>query len=867
MIFVILLVGLLIRWALSPLGTYWGDMNSWIGWGNRLLEVGFKDFYNSWCDYLPGYLYLLWLLAKIKALGLSIHLDIPNVWLYKMPSMLADLGTSYLIYKIINRFRSQLMAVLAAGIYLFNPAIWANSALWGQADGFFTFVIFLSFYLLISKKYLFSAIIFGFACIIKPLALFLWPLILLFLFLKKEYRYILWHLILASTIIIVSFIPFANANLVEFIFSRFMVTLNQYPHTSLNAFNFWGFILPFWTKDQTILSGLSYQYWGIVLFGTTYLLITLNFVKKIRLAHQEKKAIYLLFYSAGLIFFSNFLFLTRMHERHLLPAFAFLTIAVIFKPLLSLVYLSGSLIYLLNLRYAFVNLTDNFKMIFSQPIVKLLSGLQILNLISLLFIFNKQPISQDRRFNLKKSWLWQMFHSFVVASKEKSFPKTKQVKVKHINWYLVFILLLAFGLRIWNIWHPRAYIFDEVYHGFTAQEMAKGDIKAWEWWNNPPEGFAYEWTHPPLAKVIMAGSVLLFGHNDKLSQYAFRVPGVFFGIGAIYLTYLLTKEIFKNERLALLAAFLFSLDGLAFVMSRVGMVDIYALFFLLLTIYLVLVKKYFWSAISLGLAIGTKWTGVYLYPIVGLILLAQSFTRSNQHKKQIFNFQFFRQRRTSLGLAIFSKILIFTIIPPLVYILCNLSFFLTGHSWSQFIDLQRQMWWYHTSLKATHAYQSAAWTWPFLIRPVWFWVDYKPQTIANIYNLGNPLIWWSGLLVIPLAVYQAIEDIFSKKNYRLGVVILCYFAFWLPWVFSPRIMFLHHYLPAIPFLCFLLAYFLDKIYDLRLKIYEWKISGKLLITAYLLLITTSFIFFFPIYTGISVPKELVKYFFWLPTWK
>jgi len=65
------------------------------------------------------------------------------------------------------------------------------------------------------------------------------------------------------------------------------------------------------------------------------------------------------------------------------------------------------------------------------------------------------------------------------------------------------ILLLAFFTRFWRLGIPDTYHFDEVYHAFTAKEMLLGNSAAWEFWNTPPEGFAYEWTHPPLAKLFM----------------------------------------------------------------------------------------------------------------------------------------------------------------------------------------------------------------------------------------------------------------------------------------------------------------------------------------------------------------------------
>ena len=439
--------------------------------------------------------------------------------------------------------------------------------------------------------------------------------------------------------------------------------------------------------------------------------------------------------------------------------------------------------------------------------------------------------------------------------------KFKKKIIKQKKLYLFLILLFAFIIRFFNLWHPQAYIFDEVYCAFTAQEIAKGNIKAWEWWNPSPEGFAYGWTHPYLAKLIMAVGVLIFGQ----SQFAFRLPAAIFGTGVIYFIYLLAKQIFKNEKIALLSAFIASFDGLMFVMSRTGMLDIFLLFFLLGTIYFCLKEKYLWSGIFLGCSIATKWTGVYLVPVIGAILLYRIC------KDPVFTSQGGLLKHVKAGP-------LYLLLPIVIYLFSYAPFFTSGHSWTKFIELQKQMWGYHTGLKATHNRQSKAYTWPLMLRPVWFWVKYDKNKIANIYNLGNPVIWWGGLLILPYAAWEVIRQ-FRRSTVRgvtachlgggtrLGFVIFCYFSFWLPWIFSPRIMFLHHYMPAIPFLCIIIGWFLNRIQNSEFRIQNWKIKEKLLVTSYLLLATIVFFFFYPIYTGLLIPKDLIKYFFWLSSWK
>jgi len=63
------------------------DFNTFLAWSGRLIQVPFNQFYQVWCDYTPGYLYFLFLLAKIKALFPFLPTEI----LYKLPAITADI--------------------------------------------------------------------------------------------------------------------------------------------------------------------------------------------------------------------------------------------------------------------------------------------------------------------------------------------------------------------------------------------------------------------------------------------------------------------------------------------------------------------------------------------------------------------------------------------------------------------------------------------------------------------------------------------------------------------------------------------------------------------------------------------------------
>jgi len=846
MIYSILLLGFIFRIILSFFGTYWPDFNSFIAWSNRILEVGFKDFYSAWSDYLPGYMYVLYFLAVVKKFFLSLGIHFPKQLLYKLPSILADLGTSFLIYKIVKKYRKKIEAILASFVYLFNPVIWANSTLWGQADSFLTFFIFWAVYLFTSQNYLLSALILSFACVIKPLGFFILPLLIFSLIVRKQTKKLINFLSIFIIALFAFFIPFSKENLLIFIFERISATFEQYPYTSLNAFNFWGVLNLIFKSDKTKFLFLSLKTWGMVFFSFFYLLSLKRVLKKQNKAQERKEILK----SSLIILYSSFLFLTRIHERHLLIIFPFLTVLVFLNPLLRLPYFLSSLVYLLNLRYAFVWLTDDFKSIFSPLLIRLFSLLQLFSFAGLIVFLNTKKKLKFRKLfsNLKNKKNRNFKKAFKIEDNRKNSQKRNYQRL------LVILLIFSFFIRVLRLNYPHEYVFDEVYHGFTAELMAESDPKAWEWWNTPPEGFAYEWTHPPLSKLMMAGGTLIFGKD----HFSYRLPAAIVGTASIAIAFLLAKAIFKDEKLALLTAFFLGFDGMIFAMSRIAMADIYFLFFLLLTVFCCWKEKYFWSAVALGGALACKWTGIYLYPLLALIVLNNFRKRFWKKKLKI------TEKSINYLLLQFFKYLFF---PVLVYLISYLPFFTTGHNFDKFIELQKQMWWYHTRLDATHNYQSDAWSWPLLLRPVWFWVKYSGDKIGNIYNIGNPLFWWSGLVLLPFAIYQAVENILERKDFKLSLVLVGYFCCWFPWMFSPRIMFLYHYMPALPFLAIITAWFFRKIEGLNFKIDTFQIKGSSAVNFLLLMIVVLFFFFYPINSGIMISKELVDIFFWLPSWK
>lgn len=797
-IFFILFFGLLIRIILSPFLTLKLDQNTFIAWSISLVNKGFKNYYLGWSDYFPGYLYTLWGLGKIRGL-------LPDELLYKVPAIIADLLTGFLIYRIAKKYVTEKKSLIITSLYVFNPAILSNSTLWGQIDSIVILFSLLSL-CLIEKNIILSAIFLSLGTLVKPQVAFLTPLILYFLLKSKNnIKKIAIYSLTGAIVFVLGFLPFlpVGKNLFQFVFDRVLTSANQYPYTSVNAFNFWA-IFGFWQPD---IKKIPLNVLGALAFSIIF--IFSMFKKKV--LKGEK---YIL---SSFIFLISFLFLTRIHERHLLPIFAPLVLTTIFLPNTIIAYVLLSFTYLANMLYSYVWITYDYQEIFPKFFIYFFIFINL----GLFYFFLKEIIS-----NTRKNYLigiintWKQIKQIKIGVKKDIFPKIV-LKKRLATILLLGILLFSLGTRLFGLNYPQKEYFDEVYHAFTAKEMLHGNKAAWEWWNTPPEGFAYEWTHPPLAKLFMWGSMSIFGENS----FSWRLPGAILGTGVVFLVYLIAKKLFKDEVLALISAAFFSLDGLALTMSRIGMNDTYLLFFSLLTVYFFLRNKDLLSSISFGLALSSKWSALWLVPIIFVIWLS-------------------RKKKFDL------KLIWFLIIPPLVYLANYIPMFLSGHSLDIFWGMQKQMWWYHTRLKATHPYTSPWWTWPLNVRPVYlFTTDEIGGFVSRIYNLGNPVVFWFGLVsVISSFIFSLVN-----KNKTLALVVFSYLVFFVPWAASPRIMFFYHYLPSLPFLAIATGYVLRK--------------EKKLIIPVLLIALLMFIYFYPHWTGIKIPLWLDKSYYWFPSWR
>ena len=252
--------------------------------------------------------------------------------------------------------------------------------------------------------------------------------------------------------------------------------------------------------------------------------------------------------------------------------------------------------------------------------------------------------------------------------------------------------------------------FDEIYFARTAYEYLH-------------QVEPYEWTHPPLGKMLISLGITIFGMNP----FGWRFMGVVFGALIIPLMYLLGKKLFGRSEYGLVAAFLMTFEFMHFVQARIATIDTYVVFFIILMYYFMLVylsipyspsetRRFllplFLSGLSFGLGASVKWTGIYAGGGLAVLFFLDLVKKRKENPSSF---------------ATFCKkmfpwcVLFFIIVPLFVYCLFYV-FFLPGPTGIRDIwRHQLQMFNYHSKLEATHPFSSPWWQWPLMIRPIWLY--------------------------------------------------------------------------------------------------------------------------------------------------
>ena len=315
--------------------------------------------------------------------------------------------------------------------------------------------------------------------------------------------------------------------------------------------------------------------------------------------------------------------------------------------------------------------------------------------------------------------------------------------------------------------------FDEIYFVRTAEQYLH--------LQSP-----YEWTHPPLGKLIMTSGIVMFG----FSPFGWRFMGVIFATLMIPIMYMLGKKLFGTWIGGFASAFLLTFDFMHFVMARIGTVDTYLVFFSLVSqlffvVYFMDVLKKGWKAsvlplflavVFFALSFSTKW--VALYGALGMLaLLVALRIRDVSRLKDRLAVKYARFFDHP-----FLLLLGFIAVAVGIYFATYIPDMLTGRPLlgtygNGVIDLQFAMYNYHATLTASAVGQFASpwWSWPLMLVPRWFDITYLPNSIdSTISVFGNPAVWWVGFASMLVVIERAIrgKELWTKLASNLKQFML-----------------------------------------------------------------------------------------------
>ncbi len=403
----------------------------------------------------------------------------------------------------------------------------------------------------------------------------------------------------------------------------------------------------------------------------------------------------------------------------------------------------------------------------------------------------------------------------------------------------LFILLIFFvALAGHRLSYPFEPVWDEQYYVPAAQALVAGHD-------------FIETPHPPLGKFLTALSIYALGDNP----FAWRLPALIAGGGVLVCVYYLGVFCTGSGAGGLIAALILAAESLAFVQSRTAIYSSIMLFFFLLAI-LLLMRWYkrghgsavVFSALAFGAAVATRWvalSGAVLLVYVGWLAVC---SRQMTRRQALLYATSFLAVAAALYMALF-------LIGPLA----------RGEGVLEGLFANRIMFRNHwTNLSLQHRYSSPWWSWPLLIRPVWFGFRSYPmlaadgsQVVEGILNIGNPVFFAALPVAVGVACYR-----FCRRRGTSGAPLLLLLGIgsqWLQWAWVPQNTFLHYYYTVLPFGAVLIA-------EVLLSLWRYSLLGRVVCVLYLASACAMFAYWYPLLTAIPVSRAFVMNHIWLESW-
>ena len=500
-----------------------------------------------------------------------------------------------------------------------------------------------------------------------------------------------------------------------------------------------------------------------------------------------------------------------------------------------------------------------------------------------------------------------------------------------IGWaWTLGVTLLAAVLRLWNLGSPHELVFDETFYVKDGWSLVTRGYEA-DWGETPNPGFqdgddsmlgtkAEYFVHPQVGKWLIGWGMKLGGGME--SSVAWRLAVVVFGTLAVLLTVRIARRLFASNAWGAVAGGLLAIDGLAITMSRTSLLDPFLMFFALAAFGALLLDREqarrrlarrtaalyaagtdlgwgpslgwrwwrFAAAVLLGLAIGTKWSGLYFLAVFGLLSVAWDAAARRAVGVRDWHVAALVKDAVPAGLVMVGTSFV-------VYLSTWFSWFTHDHAWGRtwaadhpgqgvtwlpeglrsLLEFHRQMWDFHRGLDTPHTYQAHPLGWIVQWRPTsFYWGDVSNLTGSDaqdacgsdhcaqaILAIGNPVLWWAGAAAILVALFWLVR----YRDWRAGAVLSGLLAGWVPWfAFTERTIFTFYAIAFTPWVVLTLVYVLTLIVGPPTLPDRARRGAIVGVGVFLGVVVAVSAFYYPIWAGWVVPYDFWHQHMWLRQW-
>jgi dolichyl-phosphate-mannose-protein mannosyltransferase len=433
------------------------------------------------------------------------------------------------------------------------------------------------------------------------------------------------------------------------------------------------------------------------------------------------------------------------------------------------------------------------------------------------------------------------------------------------------------------------------------------------------EGQATQVVHPDVGKWMIALGEWLFGFNS----FGWRIASAVVGALTVLVLCRLALRLTGSVAFGCLAGFLLAIDGVHLTLSRLALLDVFVAFWILCAVTCLVIDRdwiaarltgggldrtSFWyrpwqwtAGVCFGLACGTKWNGLYALAAFGVaVVIWEVMLRRPEGPPNVV------RALVSVGLPAFVRLVG---VAAVVYVVSYAGFLANHHvyeeqfghatkdepAWGAYVDhptpgpfgeasdALRSLWHYqvksydfHTGdflAHKTHPYQSKAVGWLIQWRPVSASVEMDvpaarcgapsdSSCMRETLILGNPAIWWSGVIAMILVTAAWIRT----KRWEYSVPVIGLIATWAPWLpILDRPIFSFYAVATLPFLVIALVLVLNAAWASARTPRQRK-QAALTVGALIGLATICACYFWPIWTNELIPYDSWHARMWFRNW-